>query len=134
MADQSPLSKLADELDALVVPGAGTAYGVYHDESMVEVVADRDALVFIAAAFARTAARAEAAPDTRETGPFTDAVFKTGSDLYLWFPTYAPEPRPPQEQESDWKSRAAQASLKAGCFLFVLLAVVGLITVVRWVL
>ena len=93
VSEQSPLRKLADELDALAGSDEGTAYGIYHDENMVEVVADRDALVFLAAAFARTATFAESEPGARRTGPFTVSAFKNGSDLSIWFrPTTRPLP------------------------------------------
>ena len=134
MSEQSPLRKLADELDALAGSDEGTAYGIYHDENMVEVVADRDALVFLAAAFARTATFAESEPGARRTGPFTVSAFKNGSDLSIWFPTYDPAPAPPREPESSRESQMAFGALTAGCLITFALAVVGLVAILRWAL
>ena len=133
MAERSTLQRLADDLDALASE-EGTAYGVYHDENMVEVVADRQALVFLAAAFARTAALAEKQPDARQSGPFTVSAFKAGSDLSVWFPTYDPSPTPPKDPESDRAAQVASGSLIAGCLVILALAVVGLVAVFRWLL
>ena len=134
MPELSPLRKLADELDALADSNEGTAYGVYHDEAMVEVVADRDALIFLAAAFARTATFAESEPDARRTGPFTVSAFKNGTDLSIWFPTYDPAPVAPREPESTRESTFIKGALGAGCLLVVVLAIIGLVTIVQWAL
>lgn len=110
------------------------AYALYHDEDMIEVVADRDGLVQVAVAFVQTAAQASSEPGHVRSGFEMIPAFRHGSGLKLWGPTYHPEPEVPGNAEMDWKSRTELWAIQGGCLLFVLLAVVGLVTVVGWVL
>ena len=128
------LRDLADELDARVTPGDGRAFVRFDDGSAVTIAGDHAGLVILAAAFARTAALAEADPDVSHTGSLTDAVFEHGSDLTALYPVYEPMPLPrqaPRSHAADW---AVTGAFAVGCLGFIGLALFGLVTLARWAL
>jgi hypothetical protein len=119
-------------LTALAGPDGGVAYIYHHDEYSTEIVADQAGLLYLAAALAQTAALAEAEPDAKQTGPFTDSVFKEGSDSRIWFSTYDPTPAP--RAEPGKREVFGQRVLTGIVLTLAAFALIGLVAVVRWAL